>query len=453
MSARIFIAGVLSCLAGLAATASTDGADWSRFRGPHGAGVVDEENRPPVEFNETKNLKWKASLPGPGSSSPIIIGDKVFVTCWSGYGTDQRDPGSPSDLKRHLVCLDRHDGKVLWDQAVPAALPEDTYRGMFAEHGYATHTPVSDGESVFAFFGKSGVYAFDLDGNQLWRANVGDGLDGRGWGSASSPILYENLLIVPAVVESYSLIAFDKKSGKRVWDQEADGFGSTWGTPILVDLPDGTVELVFAVPFELWGFDPATGKLKWYCDGVESDSICSSAIAHDGVVYAIEAGPRGGGAVAVRTGGKDDVSDSHVVWRTRDRSRIGTPIFHDGRLYWVSSKIANCIDAATGERVYQERLSSPGGTPSAGESNDRSSRGGGRGRGGQDYSSPIAAGDVMYYVTRSGDAYVVQLGAEFKQLAVNRIADGGDFSATPAISDGDLFIRSSKNLYCFATSE
>ena len=134
---------------------------------------MSRDSKPPVTWNESEHLKWKSELPGPGLSSPIVVGDRVFLTCYTGYGVDREKPGTIESLKRHLVCVDRKDGKILWASAVSATLPEDPYEGMITEHGYASHTPASDGERVYAFFGKSGVVAFDMQGKQLWQTNVG----------------------------------------------------------------------------------------------------------------------------------------------------------------------------------------------------------------------------------------------------------------------------------------
>jgi len=429
--------------------------DWVRFRGPNGSGVSPDDKAPPVHWSGTENLKWKVELPGPGSSSPVVVGNRVFVTCWTGYGLDQENPGDQSDLRRVLVCLDRKIGRTIWSKSVNPVLPEDRYGGMFTEHGYASHTPVSDGQRVYVFFGKTGALAFDAEGNQLWQTNVGKESGINGWGTASSPILYKDLMIVPATAESEALVALDKTTGKEVWRQEANGFSGTWGTPLLVDVDGQRQELVFAVPDEIWGFDPATGKLLWYCQSPASISVCASAIAHDGVVYFV--GGRNGGSIAVRAGGKGDVTKTHVVWTGNSRARIGTPIYYEGRIYWFNGRIANCIDAQTGEEIYQARLSDTAAAGSADE--DGSQRGaGGRGNGrrrgggrGQDYSSPVVAGDQIYYVTRGGEAFVLASGPKFRQLAHNRLGgDGEDFSATPAISDGTLFIRSSNHLYCVA---
>jgi hypothetical protein len=434
--------------------------DWTRFRGPNGSGVSADEIAAPVTWSATKNLKWKAPLPGPGSSSPIIVGDRIYVTCWSGYGTDRGNrSGNQENLKRHLICLDRQTGKTIWDKSVKAVLPEDNYGGMFAEHGYASHTPVSDGERIYVFFGKSGALAFDLDGNQLWQTPVGTGSDRMGWGSACSPILYKNLVIVTASAESQAMYALDKLTGKEVWKASADGFGSTWGTPVLVEVDANRTDIVVGVPYEIWGFNPDTGKLRWYCEALGTRSFCSSVVTDGKLIYAM--GDQGSGSIAIKAGGEKDVTKTHVAWTGRESNRIGTPVVADGRLYFVNNRVATCIDATNGSRVYQGRLASssaageadqggrPGGRPGGGGFG-----GGGRG-GGQDYSSAVVGGGKLYYVSRGGDIHVIKLGDTFELLATNRVTDEPeDFSATPALSNGQLFIRSSKHLYCVAdTSE
>lgn len=461
MKFAVSLITLLLSSAGLAA--SLDAADWSRFRGPNGSGVSTDTKPIPTEWSEEKNLKWKATLPGPGSSCPIVVGDRIFLTSWTGYA-DGNGEGSLEKLERHLICLDRETGKEVWRKSVPAKLPEDSFRGMFAENGYATHTPVSDGEIVVVFFGKSGVHAFDMDGEKLWEAGVGTERDQRGWGSASSPIIHKDIVIVTASVENHAVVGLDRKTGREVWKQEAEGFGSTWGTPVLVDVDDHT-ELVIGVPYEFWGLNPDDGKLLWYCEAINTNSMCSSVVAHEGIVYGIESGPGGGGVVAVKAGGKGDVSKTHVLWSGSDRSRVSSPLIHDGRLYFVNSGVVGCLDAKTGRRIYQGRLS--GGSPAAEGGRDEGNGGGGRpggfggGRsrgggygGGQDYSSAVIADGKLFYARRSGDVFVVKLGDEFEQLAINRFeSSAGDFNAAPAVSDGQLFIRSSKTLYCVTTTD
>jgi outer membrane protein assembly factor BamB len=451
----------------LAARGGNAGAgDWPRFRGPNGSGVSVDAAPAPVHWSAAQNLKWKVALPGPGSSSPIVVGDKVFITCWSGYGTDRGSrAGNQSDLKRHLVCLDRDTGNTVWDKTVNPYLPEDNYGGMFAEHGYATHTPVSDGEKVYVFFGKTGALAFDLKGNQLWKTQLGTGSDRMGWGSGCSPVLYKNLVIVTAAAESQAMYALDKETGKEVWKSGADGFSGTWGTPVLVEVDADRTDLVLGVPYEIWGFNPETGKLRWYCDALNTRSFCSSVVVDGKTAYAM--GDQGSGSIAITAGGEKDVTKSHVVWTGRDNNRIGTPVLVDGKLYFVSNRVLTCVDAKTGTRIYQGRLGGGAVAAAPDEEAPRRPPGGGRGgpgggfpggggggrggMGGQDYSSPVVADGKLYFVARNGEAHVIKVGDTFEQLATNRVTDETeDFSATPAVSNGALFIRSSKHLYCVA---
>lgn len=454
---------LLSCLVPvllLAVGTAGFAEDWLRFRGPNGSGVSTDENVP-TTWSETENLRWKTKLPGPGASSPIVVGDKIFLTCWTGYGTSRNNPGNIADLVLHLVCVNRANGEVAWTAPIAPTGKEEAYRGMFAEHGYTSHTPCSDGERVYAFFGKSGAAAFDFSGKMLWQTSLGTESDPRGWGSAASPILLDNKLIIPATAESESLVALDKETGEVLWQQQARGFSGGWGTPVLAKNAEGETEIVLGVPYEVWGFNPETGKLKWYADTVDSDSMCSSIIEHAGIVYTVEG--RSGGSAAVRVGGNGNVTASNVVWKGRDRGRICTPVYFNERLYWISSGIVSCADAKTGLQIYQARIqsssrgtgaqandASPAGPPGRGGS----ARGGRGGGGGQSYSSPVVAGNRMIYFNRQGQAAVIELGDEYKQLAFNTFDnDSSDFHSTPAISNGQLFVRSNEFLYCIAKPE
>lgn len=410
-------------------------ADWSRFRGPNGTGIADAGTILPLSFSGEHNLKWKTVLPGSGVSSPIVVGDRVYVTCYSGYGLDRENPGDPKNLKRHLVSVDRSNGSIVWSKTIDPVLPEDPYAGIgVTAHGYASHTPVSDGENIYVFFGKTGALAFDRDGKQLWQTSVGIESDPKRWGSASSPILHKNLLIVPATCESESLVGLDKQTGQEVWRQEAMGLSESWSTPILVKVDEQRTDLVIGVAKEIWGLNPDTGKLRWYCEGIQSDSFYSSVTAHDGIIYAIEG--RGGGSLAVRAGGKGNVTETHTVWTGKDSNAYCTPIFHKNRIYTVNRGVVTCINAKTGERVSRTRLE------------------GGRESGGRmagDYASAVVAGDKLYYPRASGDIFVVQVGDDMRQVGINRLtADKDVFNGSPAISKGDLFLRSSKTLYCVA---
>src|SRR5262245_54358843 len=298
-----------SCFALFALAAGA--ADWRGFRGPGGSGVSDEKGLP-TKWSDKENVVWRAPLPGPGTSSPVIAGDRVFVTCYSGYGVPGDDEGEQKALKRHLLCLDRKKGTVLWQKDVAAKLPEPRYASHLALHGYASSTPAVDAERVYVFFGKSGVYAFDLKGKQLWQKDVG--AKTHGWGSATSPVLYKDLVIVNASVEGRSLVALRKKDGEEEW--KASGVGGTWNTPVLVDVNGGKQELVVRGTSSLVGFDPSTGKKLWNFDGFRDGYVCPTVVAKDGIVYSL-GGRFEGTNVAVKAGGTGDVTETNEVWTTK----------------------------------------------------------------------------------------------------------------------------------------
>ena len=267
------------------------------------------------------------------------------------------------------------------------------------------------------------MFAYDLAGSQLWHADVGHRI--HDWGSAASPILYKNLLIVNASVESEALVALDTASGKEVW--HVGGIKASWATPLLVDLPDGSQELVIAMKDKVLGFEPASGEKLWECDGVK-DYICPSAIAHGDMVY-ITAG-RKPESLAVRAGGRGDVSQSHVLWRIKKTSKVGTPLYYDGLLHWVDNNgKAVCLEAANGNVLYEEGL-------------------GFQGHGDKVYASLVGGDGKLYAVSREGGAAVLESGKEFKELSHNDLGDKGIFNATPVISNGQLLLRSDQYLYC-----
>jgi len=420
-------------MAALLASQSWAQSDWTRFRGPNGSGIA-EDAQPPTVWGDTQNVQWKVALPGAGTSSPIVVGGRVFVTCYSGYGDSQRG-GDITKLQRELVCVNRADGRILWSSAVPAAQPEDYYDGFLAEHGYASHTPTSDGERVYVFFGKSGAAAFDLTGRKLWQTSLGTASNQKRWGSASSPILYKDFVIINASEEGHAIVALDKKTGKEAWRATGDALELSFGTPVLVE-SEGRTDLVFAVPGELWGLNPDTGKLRWYALTGLPGNIAPSVIAGDGMVYACGGFPQLG-AVAVRTGGKGDVTNTHIEWSTHNNSSyIPTPVLYEGRLYFVSDAgFATCLDAKTGELVYKERLPGVAGV----------------GRGKPFYASPVLANGALFAMSRRAGAFVIAAQPEFKLLAQNRLAgDDSDFNATPALDGWQIFFRSNRNLYCIA---
>ncbi len=409
------------------------GDDWARFRGPNGAGVA-VNSTIPSEWSNTENMQWSVNLPGPGSSCPIVIGDHVLVTCYSGYGTETTPNAKPESLTRHLFCIDSKTGGIVWQKDIKAVEAEDPYDGFIKEHGYASSTPTSDGEHIFAFFSKSGMYAFDMKGNELWHKSLGNFSDPAKWGGGSSPVLYKDTVIVNAGNVGHAIVALNKKNGEVVWEIKDEKFTNCWSTPIFVEV-DGHTEMVFSMPGKILAIDPENGAELWTCTSPIAETVCASLAEYEGVVFAM--GGRGGVAVGVRCGGKGDVSETHKVWETRLRAGIGTPVAYNGNLYWHSSGKMNCASCKDGTEVYQEAF--------PGETNNAEPRRGPAG----DYASPIIIGDKIFAVMRSGMTHVVGLGEKFELAKTNKLdGDAGPFNATPAVSSKQLFIRSNNKLYC-----
>ncbi len=398
------------------------GADWTRFRGRQAAGVARESDSRglPLSWGADKNVVWKTAMPGPGSSSPIVVGDRIFLTSYSGYGLSKSEPGQQDDLRYHLLCVDRSSGKILWDKITKAELPELKYKSFMLLHGYASSTPVSDGLAVFAFFGRSGVYAYSLDGKPLWHADVGSQLH-KMWGSGASPIIYKDLLIVNASVESTAVVALDKNTGKERW--RVNDVPDSWSTPLIVNLPNGKDELVVSMKSNIFGIDPATGEKLWTCASV-NDYVCPAVIAHEDVVF-VSSG-RKPLTLAVRCGGRGDVSETHILWEIKKTPKVPTPLYHEGRLYWLGAGVAACVDAKTGKLIAKKRLKGLGLV----------------------YASMVMAEGRLYAVSREKGTVVVAAEPSMEELSRNDLGDESIFNGTPAIDGGQLLIRSNRYLYC-----
>jgi hypothetical protein len=424
---------ITSLLAALVA-APAQTADWPQFRGPDRSGVSKETGLP-LEWSATKNVVWRTELPGPGASSPIVFGGHVYVTCYSGYGLERASlgpsiklgpPGNLADLKRHLVCADAKTGKVLWTRTEvdPEASDAPYKDGNIALHGYASHTPAADADGVYAYLGAAGAVGYTHAGERKWGVRLGNRARDHGYGSAASPVLYRNLFVVNAYIETAEpyrqgdTVAIDTKTGREVWREKV---GGEWNSPTMA-VVGGQAELVTATFRGPWlGLDPATGKRLWSCQGKDG---CGTPVVHDGVVYTFH----GDGRAAIRAGGRGDVTATHKVWETAGGVRISSPVYHDGHLYWsTDGHICHCADARTGRSVYRERL----------------------GKGGDCYASPVVADGRLYYVSRDHGTYVLAAKPAYELLAHNVIADDRSiFNGSPAVSGRRLFLRSDKYLYC-----
>jgi outer membrane protein assembly factor BamB len=401
-------------------------------------GIASPANKDiPLEWSDTKNILWKRALPGRGASSPVVWRDSIYLTAYSGYGIEKTDPYSNMPkLVRHLLCLDRRSGAVRWQVDLPIGKISEHGLSEFGFlHGFASSTPVVDTDGVYVYFGAGGVFAYDHAGHQRWQVLAGKKYE-HNWGSASSPILFENLLIVHPDIEHRALYALDKQNGCEVWHVET-GTGDSWSTPLIVEAA-GRQELVFhhsAADHKdksgtalIAAVNPRNGEPLWECRTLR-DYLCPSPVAKDGFIYWL--GYRNAGAV--RGGGKGDVTATHVEWTATRGTSVCTPVLHDGHLYWANEEngLAYCLNAKTGAVVYSERLQPPPGRL---------------------YASGVLAGDRIYYVSREKGTWVVEAKPSFRQLAHNRIeSDNSIFNGTPAICGNRLFLRSDRFLYCIGT--
>jgi outer membrane protein assembly factor BamB len=428
---------LVGCIASVSVASSfAIGEDWTRFRGPNGSGISASDSAP-TTWNEKSNVKWSIDLPGPGSSCPIVLGDRVYVTCYSGFGLNPDDPGKASELRRHVVCVDRSSGASIWTTPIDSTNDEDPYSGFITEHGYASSTPATDGKHIYVLCGKTGLVALNMDGKEVWRRPLGTKSDPAHWGvDGASPIVYKDLVIANVGNTDNALVALNKLTGEVVWRKEDAQWTNNWTTPIIVELKERD-ELVFSAPGAIISFDPATGEELWRADSPILQTVSASLAQNRDVVFLM--GGRAGDAIAVRCGGTGDVSKSNTLWKASLRSGIGTPVVVNNRLYWTSRKTAYCADCATGMSLFNAPIDRPLNTSKGGEA---------RGPAG-DYASPVVIGNKILVLLRSGEAQFMNASDKYEPVANSMFTtDPGPFNATPAVSNNQIFIRSNEKLYC-----
>lgn len=413
----------------LLSVAAARADNWPSWRGPRGDGVSREKSIP-LKWSPTENIRWKTALPERGNSSPIVWGGKVFITqALSAVG------------QRMLICFDRATGRELWRKGVTIPEKEETH----PTNDYAAASPVTDGERVIAFFGTAGLFCYDMEGRELWKRDLGR--QTHEWGYAVSPILHGDVCVLFFGPGKRSfLTALDKKTGKTVWTaeppplekrartdgfkgQEAKGIVCTYGTPIVVQA-GAREEIVMAWPQQARAYEPKTGRELWRCDGLNELVYCSP-VAADGVVVAM--GGFFGTSIAVRAGGSGDVTATHRLWQhVRTVNRLGTGVIRDGRVYILNTSRAQaeCIELKTGRQVWSNELKVLGGTRDS-------------------WSSMVLAGDVILCLTQAGDTLLLRASPTFESLGVNSLGNEHTNSST-AVSDGELFVRTHKNLWCIS---
>jgi outer membrane protein assembly factor BamB len=399
-------------------------ANWAHFRGPGGQGHVDDP-RVPLTWSETKNLLWKTKLTGGGNSSPIIWGDKVFLTGASEGGAE-----------RYVMCLRTSDGKMLWQKTATSGVP---FEKTYPWNGYASPSIATDGTHVVAFFGSAGAFCYDVEGKFLWKKNFGVFTSKAGWGTAASPFIYEDTVILncdndggPGSAPA-ALVALETKTGKPRWSTPRDQ-GRGFSTPRLIKMAGGRIDLVLNGPLGVWGYDPKTGKEVWHCDRTHPKDLArfgEPLPVDDGERMFILSG-RGGPYQVLKLPGKGDVTSTNVIGsgeRTGHRD-VASPIAWQGKVYTVDIKgVLSCFDFKTGKQLY------------SGLVGNRKNRG---------LGSPLAIRGKLLWVLDDGITVVIEPGDKLKIVGRNKLGDGTglNFGASPAVANGRLFLRSQSYLYC-----
>ena len=442
LTRRISLALIAAVSLGIAVTGSSSAGNWPQWRGPDGSGISTEKNLP-AEWNTTKNIKWKTPIDGRGHSSPIVWENKVFLTtAIEGEvvpdakaakhmidGKEFLHPDSIGANKKHtfkVIALNRDNGKILW-QAV--AFEGTPYDDRHRKSSYAASTPATDGKMVYAFFGSEGLYAYDFNGKLAWKADLGK-MGTVGMGTGTSPLIFEDLVIVQADEENATasfIVAFDKKTGKEVWKTPRK-VQVSWSTPLLVKTAK-RAELITSGTESIISYDPKTGKELWTHKGVESNAI-PSPVANNDMVYLV-AGFPAKIALAIRLGGSGDLTGTpNVPWKySKGTAYVPSPILYGDYLYLTTDRgILTCIDAKTGEVKYEGgRIPVPA-TFTA---------------------SPVAFDGKILLTSEDGDTFIVKAGPKHEVIGTNSV--GEPVYASPAIADGRIFIRGEKNIYCIGS--
>jgi outer membrane protein assembly factor BamB len=414
---QILLASVASCFCLQQATANST---WPVFRGSSGTGAIKGET-PPTTWSDTENIKWKASIPGAGFATPIIWNDRVFLL--TAIPTGGGGEGTPQQFT--VMALDRATGETVWQRTAREEVPHE---GHHPSHGYASSTPTTDGEHLYAFFGSRGLYCYDLDGNLMWEKDFGDMRTRMGFGEATSPVLAGSHLIINWDEEGDSfIVALDKLTGDEVWRQSRDE-RTSWTTPLVVEV-GGTLQAIVAGTNRTRSYDTKTGELVWEAGGLTSNVIPMPVTGH-GMVY-VMSGYRGRAIQAIKLTAKGDVTDSaDIVWSARHSAPyVASPVLSGNRLYVTKGIDAylTCFDALSGEVHYQDQALE-----------------GVRGI----YASPLAANGYLYVFGREGTSVVLKDSEAFEVVATNKLSDRID--ASPVVVDNELYIRGHNFLYCIA---
>ncbi|MGE3804375.1 MAG: PQQ-binding-like beta-propeller repeat protein [Gemmataceae bacterium] len=394
----------LACLALLLVA-----ANWPGWRGPGGTGISPEQSLP-VKWSDTENVRWKVKLEGAGVGTPVVWGDRVFLTASDGRLDDQL----------HIYCFSADEGKQLWHTRLFGSGRPEWY---FPAGGMAIPTPVSDGKLLYALFGSGDLVCVDLDGQPVWVRSLAEeyGVFRNRWGMAASPLLVDDALIVQVDESGKSyLLAVAAKTGKTIWKTARDT-GVNWTSPAVAEVK-GKKQILCSGTYRVEGYDLATGKELWRVDGLRQQCVPTPVVAGD-LAY-VASGPKGTTFAIRLDGATGNLTDSHIVWKSvRGTPGIPTPIRYGAYLFQIDDAgFGTCLDGGTGKEIWRERI------------------------GGRYQASVIAGAGKLYYTSLDGVVTVARANPKFEVLAKNRM--GESIVATPAIADGRIYIRGKDHLYC-----
>lgn len=407
--------------------------DWARWRGPSENGMA--RGDAPTEWSDTKNVAWRTPIPGRGFSSPVIWGEKIFVTTAVPTGNSAPATGQPGsragggsgaglEHKFLVMCLDRKSGKVLWEQVATVATPHEGYHNRYGS--FASNSPITDGKLFYAFFGSRGLYAYTLDGKLVWKKDFPALQMAMAFGEGSAPTLDGGRLYIAQDHQGDSfLVALEASTGKEIWRVARDE-RSSWSQPLMVT-HNGRKQLIVSASAKVRAYDPADGKVIWESAGLGSNVI-PAPVTTGGLVY-VMSGHRSPNAMAIRLGREGDLTGTDAIVWTNDRGNSYTPspVLDGNKLYFVSDNgLLSCFNILTGEAYYrQQRLPKPYNFK----------------------ASPVGANGKLYLATEDGDVVVVKMGETYEVLATNTLTDQM-FISSPAIAGGSIYLRGRDALYC-----
>ncbi|MCX5644396.1 MAG: PQQ-binding-like beta-propeller repeat protein [Phycisphaerae bacterium] len=441
ITVAITILMLISLLPGGVVRADSANDYWPAWRGPMASGVSPTA-KPPLTWSETQNIKWKAAVPGEGTSSPIVWAGKIFFL--TAIETDRQgtppptqgpaaDPNAPAPFhggkapknvyKFDVVCLDRATGRILWEKTAREEVPHE---GHSPEHGFASYSPVTDGAHIWAGFGSRGVHCYDVNGEHQWSRDLGQMTTKLMFGEGSSPALAGDALIVVMDHEGQSLIhALDKNTGRTLWKRARDE-DTAWATPVVAEV-GGRMQVIVSATKRIRSYDVQTGDLIWQCGG-QTENVIPSPIAASGLVFCTS-GLRGSELQAIELGHTGDLTGTSAVrWQvSKATPYVPSPILYDGKLYVCSMNRAavSCYDAETGKLNFvEEHLDAVRDI----------------------FASPVGAAGRVYFVGRKGTTEVIRNADKLEVLATNKLDD--EFDASPAIFGNEIFLKGKKCLYC-----